>query len=251
MSFITKSKFSIVITGGGSGIGNALAKRLSNNGHEVIIVGRRLEQLEKAREECPALVLLQGDVGTAAGRKQLADTVIKDYPQVDILINNAGIQNRLPPLYEPQDWQNHEDEISINFSAPIHLSNLLLPHLVKKPVAAIINVTSGLAFVPMALMPTYCATKAAAHSFTLSLRQQLLNTSVKVIEIIPPAVKTDLGGKGLHDMGENLDEFADHVIQKLEESDDNVEFGFKFAETARNASREQINGIFQHLNKSH
>lgn len=131
------------------------------------------------------------------------------------------------------------------------MATLLLPHLLKKPSAAIINVTSGLAFVPISSMATYCATKAALHSFTLSLRHQLINTPVRVIEIVPPAVNTDLGGAGLHTFGENLDEFADAMIGKLEESDDNIEFGYKFSETARNASREQINGIFNNMNKSH
>lgn len=168
---------------------------------------------------------------------------------MNVLINNAGIQNRNKPLKEPQDWSSIKSEIQINFEAPIHLSTLLLPHFTTKEVAAIMNVTSGLAFAPLAFMPVYCATKAALHSFTLSLRQQLLSTSVRVVEIIPPAVNTDLGGKGLHDFGENLDEFADHVMGKLEESDDNIEFGYKFSEANRLASREQLDATFKAMNK--
>ena len=122
-----------------------------------------------------------------------------------MLVNNAGIQNRLPPLVVQSQssesvnaaWQAHKAEIAINFEAPIHLSMmLLLPQLSGHPSSLIVNVTSGLSFVPIAFMPTYCATKAAAHSFTLSLRQQLKDTSVKVLEIVPPAVNTDLGGAG-------------------------------------------------------
>lgn len=130
----------------------------------------------------------------------------------------------------------------------MHLSMLLIPHLLSKSQSKIINVTSGLAFVPMAVMPTYCATKAFMHSFTMSLRQQLAGTSIGVIEIAPPAVNTDLGGAGLHTFGENLDEFADHIIGKLLENDENVEVGYKMSEKARNASREEVNATFAAMN---
>lgn len=160
--------------------------------------------------------------------------------------------HRLTPLTDPAHgtdlWSRHKAEIATNFEAPMHLSMLLLPQLLTKTQSRIINVTSGLAFVPIASMATYCATKAAMHSFTLSLRQQLLSTSVGVIEIAPPAVNTDLGGSGLHTFGENLDEFADHVLAKLEESDENVEFGFKMSERVRNASRAELDGAFKGMN---
>jgi uncharacterized oxidoreductase len=163
-----------------------------------------------------------------------------------VLVNNAGIQNRLPSLQQPQDWSRHRTEISTNLEAPMHLSMLLLPHLLKQPDAAILNVTSGLAFVPLAFMPTYCATKAALHSFTLSLRQQLKGSSVQVIEVIPPAVNTDLGGKGLHDDGVPLDQFADHAIAQIEKG--SLEFGYQFSEKGRLASRAELDGIFAAMN---
>lgn len=223
-------------------------------GHEVIIVGRRQDQLDKAKAECPSLVTLQGDVGSETGRENLVTTIKNDYPQVNVLINNAGIQNRLPPLADSAQqtlWHQHKNEIAINLEAPIHLSILLLPQLSSHAASLIVNVSSGLAFLPLAAMPTYCATKAALHSFTLSLRHQLKDTSVKVIEIVPPAVNTDLGGAGLHSFGENLDEFANHIMAKLFESDDNVEVGFKMSEKARSSSRSELDASFKFMNSQH
>lgn len=249
--FVAASKSSIVVTGGGSGIGFAFAKRLAALGHEVIIVGRRQDQLDKAKLECPDLVTLQGDVGSESGRESLVAAISTKFPQVNVLINNAGIQNRLPALADqaPLDmWKNHKNEIAINFEAPIHLSILMLPQLKSHAASMIVNVTSGLAFCPIAFMPTYCATKAAMHSFTLSLRQQLKDSTVRVLEIIPPAVNTDLGGAGLHTAGENLDEFADHIMAKLLEDDSNVEVGFKMSEKIRQASRAEVDGAFKFMN---
>ena len=128
-----------------------------------------------------------------------------------MLVNNAGIQNRTP--IAGGDWPAAHQELAINLEAPIHLSMLLAPHLARRQNPAIVNVTSGLAFVALAEMPVYCASKAALHSFTMSLRRQLAHTPVQVIEIIPPAVDTDLGGPGLHTFGVPLDEFADAVIK--------------------------------------
>ena len=239
----------VLITGGASGIGFGLAKRLVAKGHTVAVCGRRAEQLALAQDQCPGLVTIQGDVASESGRKSLAEKIRLDFPNINVLVNNAGIQNRLPPLTDPvhgnELWDRHKQEIAINFEAPMHLTYLLLPLLLAKPKSQVINVTSGLSFVPIAAMATYCATKAAMHSFTLSLRYQLSSTSViiymlgyefskvcntsynaklqvSVLEIIPPAVNTDLGGAGLHTFGENLDAFSDHVIAKMEESDDNT-----------------------------
>lgn len=236
----------ILITGGGSGIGFALAKRLADAGATVIVSGRRADALAEAVKLCPALKTLQGDVSTEAGRVQLAEEAVAKYPSLDVLVNNAGIQNRLPALTEPQDWSAHATELSTNLHAPMHLSMLLLPHLLKRPDAAIINVSSGLAFVTLAFMPTYCATKAALHAFTMGLRKQLEKTSVKTIEIVPPMVNTDLGGKGLHDAGTPLDVYADDAFAKLVAGD--VEIGFGFSEKARRASREELDQIFATMN---
>ena len=123
---------------------------------------------------------------------------------------------------------------------------LFIPFLCKQKNPYVINVTSGLAFVPIHFLPTYCATKAALHSFTQTLRYQLKATPIKVVEIAPPAVNTDLGGKGLHTHGENLDEFADHCMKHLASGDE--EFGFKSSETRRAAVQEATAAIFKQMN---
>lgn len=235
----------ILITGGGSGIGYGLAKRFAANGNQVIICGRRQEQLEIAKRATPSLETIVANVATEKGRRDLADEVLKRFPNLNILVNNAGQQNRLPPLYKEQD--NYRNEIAINLEAPSYLSMLLLPHLVQQADAAIINVTSGLAFTPASFIATYCATKAGLHSFTWGLRHQLKSTPVSVIEVIPPAVMTDLGGTGLHQHGVPLDEYCDHVMTSLEKG--LVEFGYESSETRRTATRQQLDEFYKMLNK--
>src|SRR5205085_8537318 len=141
------------------------------------------------------------------------------------LVNNAGIQRRVQ-LAVPEPWKEAGQEITINFAAPVHLSRLVIPHFMKRPYAAIVNITSGLAFAPLAGVPVYCATKAAMHSFTLTLRRQLTGSSVEVIEIVPPAVDTDLGGPGLHKFGVALDEFADAAFEGLRRGETEIAYGF-------------------------
>jgi uncharacterized oxidoreductase len=205
----------ILITGGGSGIGLALAKRYAARGNRVIISGRRTEALSAAKRGTPELETLQGDVSNEAGRKALAEEARTRFPALNVLVNNAGIQNRPPPLLQPQDWSAHRNELATNLDAPLHLTMLLLPHLSRAPFGGVVNVTSGLAFAPLAMMPTYCLTKAALHSFTLSVRHQLKDTALDVVEIVPPAVNTDLGGPGLHTFEVDLDAFADSVFARL------------------------------------
>lgn len=238
----------VFITGGASGIGLALAERFAQAGSRVIVCGRRAEQLAEAQAKCPGLEAFVGDVGTESGRKAIFEKIQKDYPEVNVLVNNAGVQNRPPRLTEPQDWAQHEQELLINLHAPLHLSMLFIPHLLARPEATIINVTSGLSFVPLAFMPTYCATKAALHSFTLSLRHQLAATSVRVIELAPPAVNTDLGGKGLHDFGMPLQAFADETFAKLREGAE--EFGVGFSEKGRVASYDERTAMFKQINSA-
>jgi uncharacterized oxidoreductase len=237
----------ILITGGASGIGFALAKRFVKAGSTVIACGRRVEQLDRARRECPELHTVAGDISTAEGREKLFRQVVGEFPKLNVVINNAGIQNRPPPLYQSQDWRQSELEIATNLEAPIHLSMLFLPHLMKTKNAGIVNVTSGLSFAPISFMPIYCLTKAALHSFTLSLRHQLKATPVQVIELIPPAVNTDLGGAGLHTQGVDLDKFADHCMKHLAAGD--LEFGYETAETRRLAVKQAIDPFFNAMNK--
>lgn len=202
-----------------------------------------MEQLEEARRKCPGLACVRADVSTASGREELLAEATRKFPRLNVLINNAGIQNRLPPLTETQDWSKHELEIATNLEAPLHLSMLFIPWLRRQRAPHVINVTSGLAFVPISFLPTYCATKAALHSFTQTLRHQLRDTPIRVVEIAPPAVNTDLGGKGLHTHGVNLDEFADHAIDRLAAGE--VEFGFGSSETRRAAVKEATDAIFR------
>jgi len=223
-----------------------MAKRFWLAGSKVIICGRREDRLAAAEQELPGIVTMRSDIAHEDERTLLAEKAIAEFPEVDVLVNNAGIQNRPPPLTEEQDWKMYERELSTNLAAPIHLSMLFLPHLTRKSEAAIINVTSGLAFSPLAFMPTYCATKAALHSFTLSLRHQVRTTGVSVIEVVPPKVQTDLGGVGLHDDGVPLEDFTDHVWRELGAG--SLEFGFGFSERNRLASREQLDQVFAGLN---
>lgn len=241
------SNNTVLITGGASGIGFALAKRFVKAGSKVIICGRRQEQLEKAKAECPELSIFRCDVSKLHEREALLKHVTENFPQLNVLINNAGIQNRPGSFTQNQDWVLHELELEINLKAPMHFAILFIPLLGKQSHSYIMNVTSGLAFMPLSFMSTYCATKAALHSFTLSLRHQLKNTSIKVLEIIPPAVNTDLGGVGLHNEGAPLDEFADHAIAQIEKGE--LEFGYLFSEKGRNASREELNHMFSMMNK--
>jgi uncharacterized oxidoreductase len=187
------------------------------------------------------------DVGDASDREELVRWSIAECPGLNVIVNNAGIQRSLD-ITRTNDWQQTHSEIAINFEAPIHLSQLFYPHLSTMPDAAIVNVTSGLSFVPLANVPVYCATKAALHSFTLSLRWQLRDTGVDVVEIIPPAVDTDLQAPGLHTFGVNVDEFADHVFTEMEAGQTEIAYGT--ALTASQATREELNSIFERMNRS-
>jgi uncharacterized oxidoreductase len=235
----------ILVTGGGGGIGLALAKRLAARGNHVIICGRNISKLEEAKRLIPGLVTLTCDVSSEKDRAELATRVTSDYPALNVLVNNAGIQNRPAPLLESQNWAETRTEIATNLDAPIHLTMLLLPQLSRQPRATILNVTSGLAHVTIPAMPIYCATKAALHSFTQSLRYQLKATAIGVVEIVPPSVNTDLGGRGLHTAGVDLDEFADHAMRMLEKGE--PEFGYQFSEKARLASRAERDQMTAHL----
>jgi uncharacterized oxidoreductase len=237
----------ILVTGGASGIGLALAKRFLERGNEVIICGRRAGWLEKVKIDLPKIHTWVADVAKAKDREELVRWTVDNFPAINVLVNNAGIQRRVD-LTSQEDWEKTRSEIGINLEAPIHLTELFYPHFESKRSAAIVNVTSGLSFMPLANVPVYCATKAALHSFTLSLRWQLKETQVKVIEIIPPAVDTDLQAPGLHTFGVNVDEFADHVFKELEQG--SIEIAYGTAQVASQASRETLDTIYQNMNSS-
>ncbi|MDJ1468221.1 SDR family NAD(P)-dependent oxidoreductase [Cytophagaceae bacterium DM2B3-1] len=241
------SQNTVLITGGASGIGFAFAERFLKAGSQVIICGRREDKLQEVQQHYPQLITKVTDVASESDRLALLEWVKQEHPEVNVLVNNAGIQRRLSLTNLQEDWSTTHNELAINLDAPIHLSTLFIPHLRTKANAVIINVTSGLAFAALANVPIYCATKAALHSFTQSLRYQLAkDTAINVIEVVPPAVNTDLGGIGLHTFGVNLDEFADSIFQRL--ATDEQEIGFGTSEQIRNASRSEIDGRFKTMN---
>jgi uncharacterized oxidoreductase len=180
----------VLITGGATGIGFALAERFVKAGNKVIVCGRRQDKLEEAKRKLPEIRIIKCDVSKESEQRELLDWVKKNSKELNILINNAGVM-RMIDLKKGELERN--EEIDTNLKAPINISRLFVPHLTKQKEAAIVNVSSGLAFAPLAITPIYCATKAGLHSFTLSLRHQLKNTSVKIFEVIPPRVDTELG----------------------------------------------------------
>jgi uncharacterized oxidoreductase len=236
----------ILITGGASGIGLALAERFLAHGSTVIICGRREDKLLEARQQHPGLHIRVADVAREADRIALTEWVQQAFPQVNVLVNNAGIQRRGSLTEMTETWSQYQSEIAINLEAPIHLALLFIPHLRQQQNPAIINVTSGLAFSPLAIAAVYSATKAALHSFTLSLRQQLRPTGIQVLELVPPAVQTDLGGPGLHTFGAPLAEFADAMLAGLARGEE--EIGFGTSNINRQASRAELNEIFKRMN---
>jgi uncharacterized oxidoreductase len=182
----------VLITGGTSGIGLAFAEEFLKEESTVLICGRREDRLQQIKEKHPQLHTKVCDVAKAEDREALAQWAMENFPEVNVLINNAGVQLKAD-LTKPANLSRIYQEVDTNLVAPIHLSSLFAPHLQTKKAAAIVNISSGLAFSPLAFMPVYCATKAAIHSLTLSLRFQLRHTPVKVFEIAPPAVDTELG----------------------------------------------------------
>ena len=229
----------ILITGGASGIGLAFAERFLQKGNEVIIAGRREEKLNEVKEKFPEIHTRVCDVSDENDRISLFEWVTSEFPGVNVLVNNAGIQQRVNLQNVNRDWEYYRNELAINIDGPIHLSMLFIPHLKKQTDAAIINVTSGLAVMTGVWVPVYSATKAAMHSFTISLRHQLEASNIKVIEVLPPAVNTDLGGVGLHTFGAPLNDFADSIFQGLENGKN--EIGYGGTEERLHASREEIN----------
>jgi len=230
----------ILITGGNAGIGLAFAERFIKAGNTVIVCGRRESVLHNVKEKFPNIVTRVVDVSSESERVALFDWVTENYPEVNVLVNNAGIQQRFNVLKADakNNWSYFNKEINTNMEAPIHLSMLFAPFFAAKDNATIINVTSGLAFTPALFIPIYSATKAALHSFSMSLRYQLLDTSVEVIEVAPPAVNTDLGGAGLHASGEPLDAFADGIFKGLKEG--SKEIGYGTSARAMRMSRDEI-----------
>ena len=239
----------ILITGGGSGIGRALAEAFHAAGNKVIIAGRRQAPLEATVNANPGMHYLRLDLENAAAIQQAATALTKDFPQLNAVVHNAGIMR--DENLQSGDLEVAEATISTNLLSPIRLNSALMPHLLAQPRATIMTVSSGLAFVPLALTPTYSATKAAIHSYTQALRYQLKDTAVQVLELIPPYVQTELQGarqaSDPHAMP--LAEFIAETMQILENNPDAEEITVERVMAQRTSERSgNYDAFFKNLN---
>ncbi|BAY42844.1 short-chain dehydrogenase/reductase SDR [Scytonema sp. HK-05] len=236
----------ILITGGATGIGLALAEAFLREGSQVIICGRREKKLQQAKLKLPSLHIMVCDISKDSARENLFKWATNTFPNLNILVNNAGIQKEVDLRKGAVDLLEEEMEIDINLKAPIHLSTMFIPHLIKQRESAIVNITSGLAFTPLAVVPIYCATKAGLHSFSQSLRHQLRNTSIKVFEVAPPIVDTELDrGARENREQENLVispvEVAEAALKGIKE--DQLEIVIGLADNLRSAPEKMFNII--------
>jgi uncharacterized oxidoreductase len=212
----------VLITGGTSGIGLGLAQRILKAGARVVATGRNTSRLGVSHDR---LTIIASDIGSESDRNALAAQVSELLPNLNVVINNAGIQRRIGLAADDAPWAERQEEIDILLAGPIHLNHLLIPRLLARAGPSIIaNVSSGGAFVPQVFAPTYSACKAAIHSYTMVLREALAKTSCQVVEIIPPAVQTNLGGAAPH--GASLDEFCNTVVDGLVAGRQRIGFGF-------------------------
>jgi uncharacterized oxidoreductase len=220
----------ILITGGGSGIGRELARELHRADNTVIVAGRRIAALEETAAGHSGMATMALDVADAQAIVDFAARIIAEYPSLNVLINNAGIMR----FEDKIDLAAAEAMISTNLLGPIRLTSALLPHLLAQPQATLVNVSSSLAFVPVIFSPTYCATKAALHSWSVSLRTQLRDTSVEVIEIIPPGVQTEFSpGQSKSPMLMPLDAFIAETMSMLRQQPTPKEISGERAEFMR------------------
>lgn len=242
----------ILITGGASGIGYALADAMAKRGNHILVCGRRKDRLLIAKNKNPDLQTFACDITKEKDRLALYDYVKSNFSEMNILVNNAGIQRDVTLTEGLEDLINGEDEIAVNLEAPIHLSLLFMSLLKQKSDSYIINVSSGLGFIPAVNMPIYSATKAGLHAFTKSLRQQLINTksTVKVIEIIPPAIESELNSEGRKKRGSKFDllpkDFIEGIMHKILSGEN--EIGFGFTENVMHASKKELDERFVAMN---
>jgi len=232
----------ILITGGATGIGLGLTERFIQENNTVIICGRRASVLKEVAEKYPSVITRVCDLSIESDRVGLYQWVSEYHSDLNVLINNAGIQNWMN-ISDSDFYQKAGNEITTNILAPIQLTTLFTG---LKSLDTIINITSGFAFVQMSKVPVYCATKAFFHSFTLSLRHLLKSRNIEVIEMIPPALNTDLGGKGVHDSFPPVSDFIEAVFRQMKEGKTELTFGF--SEVMAKANPEVIRETFNRMN---
>ncbi|KAK9786992.1 hypothetical protein WJX73_003796 [Symbiochloris irregularis] len=234
----------VLITGGSNGIGLGLARKLISAGSQVIVTGRRQQALSEAKKQLPELHTLVSDAGKISDREALVQEVLETFPGLNVLVNNAGAQRFKTMKQELEtDWADRHQEIAVNLEAPVHYANMLTPHFLKQKEAAIVNVTSGLAFIPCAFAPMYGATKAAMHSYTQAMRPNYRGTSIRIIELAPPPLKTDLPSS--QQTGGDLGEFLEGIWPRLAAGEE--EIGFGLSEEARKEGPDQIKVRFDRM----
>ena len=239
----------ILVTGGGSGIGRALAAALHARGNQVIVAGRRQEALDQTVAASPGMAAMQLDIGDPAAIHDFTSQLTAAHPKLNVLINNAGIMR--PEQLATGALADAEAIITTNLLGPMRLTAALLPHFLKHA-STVMNVSSGLAFVPLAMTPTYSATKAAIHSYSQSMRHQLAGTSVEVIELVPPGVQTDLMGGAENDRFMPLPAYVAEVMELLEANPAAHEICVESVKTLRNAAAVgNFEAVFQMLNGPH
>jgi uncharacterized oxidoreductase len=238
----------ILITGGGSGIGRGLAEQFHALGNQVIIAGRRRQALEETAARNAGMRFISLDVGDADSIAAAAVKLAKEYPALNVLVNNAGIM-RGENLHAQSDLAGAEATVRTNLLGPIRLTAALLPQLRKQAYSAVMNVSSGLAFVPLVYTPTYCATKAAIHSYTQSLRYQLKETSTEVLELIPPYVQTELSNGANDPRAMPLDQFIAEVMEILKSQPEATEICVENVKRLRFAAESgKYDAVFNGLN---
>lgn len=213
----------VLITGGGSGIGLALAAIFLNEDNEVIICGRTKKTLDDAKKAFPNLHTLVADVSTIAGRETLNATIVTHFPKLNVLVNNAGIYS-MTDIMDPQYLQVLETELNVNLIAPIALVRQLMPVLETQSEATIINVTTGYVFIPSAKASAYSASKVALRAFTQSLRFKKRNTNIRVVEVVPPAVDTPMN-KGKNASVIDVNQFANKVFEQVIKGEEEILIG--------------------------
>jgi uncharacterized oxidoreductase len=231
----------ILVTGGASGIGLGFTERFIQDGNTVIICGRRESVLKEAADKLPGVITRVCDLASEADRIALYEWIATEHPDLNVLVNNAGIQNWVN-VTDEDFYEKTKAELVTNIEAPLHLISLFIK---LSGLTTIINVTSGLAFVPFSKVPIYSATKAFFRSFTMSLRH-LLRADIEVIEAIPPALNTDLGGLGLHTAHPPVSDFIESIFQQLKDGKSELTFGT--TATRANASAEELRNYFNMMN---